>query len=87
MSSEAPIFPALANDAEAIEAFVAEQNAATEAAFMGDGFEADVARVRSILEDPTRVGAVTRRALGSIRSNGPKRTRVGSGSGGQRAGR
>lgn len=55
-------FPELENDTAAIAAFVAGQNAATDAALAGPGRAADEALVREILEAPDSLRGLSRRA-------------------------
>lgn len=52
---------ALETDAATIDGFVQEENARTKAAFMGAAFEGDAARVAAILENPDRIGGLSRR--------------------------
>jgi prolyl oligopeptidase len=59
--TERPLFAELEDDAAAIAAFVQAENARTMARLGGAALDADIATVRSILERPDRVLAVTRR--------------------------
>lgn len=54
-------FPALETDAAAIAAFTESEVSKTEAAFCDAAFDADVATISNILEDPDRLGSVVRR--------------------------
>ncbi|MFG5381765.1 prolyl oligopeptidase family serine peptidase [Yoonia sp. R2-816] len=55
------IFPELEADADAIARFTKTQVARTEAAFCDAQFDADVARVTDIIEDPDNLGGLIRR--------------------------
>jgi prolyl oligopeptidase len=59
--TQAAVFPELEDDATAIAAFVAAENARTMARLGGPALDADVATIRAILERPDRVLSVTRR--------------------------
>ncbi|MEM1161856.1 MAG: hypothetical protein AAGJ28_13060, partial [Pseudomonadota bacterium] len=59
--SQTDPFLELEQDAAAISAFVAKQNARTAAALMDEDYEADAARAAAILESPDTLNGVSRR--------------------------
>ncbi|MEM6663093.1 MAG: prolyl oligopeptidase family serine peptidase [Pseudomonadota bacterium] len=59
--SQTDPFLELEQDATAISAFIAEQNARTAAALMDEDYEADAARAAAILESPDTLNGVSRR--------------------------
>ncbi len=56
-----PAFPGLEGDEGMIAAFVARENARTEAALTDAAFHRDVATAREIIDDPRRIGGIARR--------------------------
>ena len=60
--SDDPDHLSLEGDGPTALAFVAAENARTGAVFGGPGYEADIALIRDILEDPAALPSVTRRS-------------------------